>query len=123
MPHLIKILTSNHEQQNLIRIMVCDTFFYRLRGLMFRKNISQDEGLLLVQGNDSRVDSSIHMLFVPFKLGVIWINSNFKVVDRIIAKPWGLAYFPTVPAKYTLEIHPDHLTEFEIGDEVKFIEI
>jgi uncharacterized membrane protein (UPF0127 family) len=90
---------------------------------MFRKNISEDEGLLLVQGKDSRVDSSIHMLFVPFELGVIWINSHFKVVDKIIAKPWRLAYFPAVPAKYTLEIHPDRLSEYEIGDEVKFNEI
>jgi len=90
---------------------------------MFRKNISLDEGLLLVQNRDSRSESSIHMLAVCMDLGIIWIDSDLTIVDKVKAKSWRPAYFPKKPAKYTLEIHPDRMTEFNVGDKVSFNEI
>ncbi len=87
---------------------------------MFRPHLGLDEGLLLTIGKDSRADSSIHMFFVPFDLAVIWINSNMEVVDKVIAKSWRPAYFPAKAARYTLEIHPDHFNEYEIGHKVEF---
>lgn len=90
---------------------------------MFRKNIALDEGLLLVQNRDSKSESSIHMLAVSMDLGVIWINSGLNIVDKIIAKSWRPAYFPAQPAMYTLEIHPDRISEFNIEDKVSFNEI
>ncbi len=102
------------------RIKFCGSFLCRLRGLMFRSHLNLDEGLLLAIGRDSRADSSIHMFFVPFDLAVIWINSNKEVVDKVIAKSWRPAYFPAAAARYTLEIHPDHLNDYEIGHKVEF---
>ena len=87
---------------------------------MFRSRLSPDEGLLLVEKRDSRLDTSIHMLFVPFDLAVVWINSHMTVVDKVIAKPWRPAYLPKADAKYTLEIHPDRWQDYEIGDKVEF---
>jgi len=88
---------------------------------MFRSRISTDDGLLLVQGKrDSRVDSSIHMLFVPFELAVFWINTEMKVVDKVIAKPWKPAYVSAEPARFVLEIHPSRWSDYEIGDSVEF---
>lgn len=87
---------------------------------MFRSELARDEGLLLVESRDSRIDTSIHMLFVPFDLTVVWINSEFSVVDKIIAKSWRAAYFPKAAARYTLEIHPDRWNDYEIGDKVEF---
>jgi uncharacterized protein len=98
----------------------CDSFLCRLRGLMFRSRLELNEGLLLVEKRDSRLDTSIHMFFVPFDLAVIWINSQMIVVDKIIAKSWRPAYFPKADAQYTLEIHPDRLGDYEIGDKVEF---
>jgi uncharacterized membrane protein (UPF0127 family) len=98
----------------------CDSFLCRLRGLMFRSHLALDEGLLLVQSRDSRLDSSIHMFFVPFDLAVFWINSKMEVVDRVIAKSWRPAYFSKADAKYILEIHPDRCNDYEIGDKVEF---
>ena len=69
---------------------------------------------------DSRVDSSIHMLFAPFSLPVIWIDTALTVVDKVLAKPWRPAYFSKQPAQYVLEIHPERWGDFEIGDEVEF---
>ncbi|OGN79992.1 MAG: hypothetical protein A2X27_03860 [Chloroflexi bacterium GWD2_49_16] len=90
---------------------------------MFRHEISHDEGLLLVQNRDSKADSSIHMLAVFMDLAIVWIDSNFSVVDVVLAKSWHPAYFPSHPARYTLEIHPDRISDFKVGDKVSFNEI
>lgn len=60
------------------------------------------------------------MLFVPFELSVFWIDSTLVVVDKVIAKPWRLAYLSTKPARYILEIHPDRRDDYRVGDRVKF---
>lgn len=87
---------------------------------MFRPSLDPDDGLLLVEKRNSRIDTSIHMFFVPFDLAVFWINSNMNVVDKVIAKSWKPAYFPKADAKYTLEIHPNRWADYEIGDKVEF---
>jgi uncharacterized membrane protein (UPF0127 family) len=103
-----------------LHAIYCDSFLCRLRGLMFRSSLPQEEGLLLVEGHDSRIDTSIHMLFVFMDLAVIWINSNNSVVDVVLARSWRPVYLPRQAAKYILEIHPDRLNEFKIGDQVEF---
>lgn len=101
-----------------LEAVYCASFFCRLKGLMFQKNLPAQEGLLLVYGADSRLDASIHMMFVRFDLGVIWINSAGEVVDTILAKQWKPAYFPQKPARYVLEILPERLGEFQVGDRI-----
>ena len=120
MPRPIIVRNLNKEIKSPPQVGFCDSFSCRLRGLMFRKSLSLGEGLLLVEKRDSRLDTSIHMLFVPFDLAVFWINSEMVVVDKIIAKSWHPAYFPKADAKYTLEIHPDRIGDYEIGDKVEF---
>lgn len=87
---------------------------------MFRSRLNPDDGLLLVEKRDSRIDTSIHMFFVPFDIAVFWINSEMTVVDKIIAKSWRPVYVPKADAKFTLEIHPDRFRDYEIGDKVDF---
>lgn len=120
MSDTIFINNLSRKIDNPARITYCDSFACRLRGLMFRSELAKDEGLLLVESKDSRIDTSIHMLFVPFDLTVVWINSEFSVVDKIIAKSWHAAYFPKASAAYTLEIHPDRWNDYQIGDKVEF---
>jgi uncharacterized membrane protein (UPF0127 family) len=121
-----KTIAINNKQRSLagaLRIKYCDTFFTQLRGLTFRARLARDEGLLLVGTRDSRLESSIHMLFVPFDLSVIWINSAMQVVDKVLAKSWRPAYFSKKPARYVLEIHPERWEDFEIGDGVEFKDV
>ena len=123
MTKLIGIENKNRTISRPLHIQVCDTFFTQLRGLTFRSHLAQDEGLLLVGKRDSRLDSSIHMLFVPFDISVIWINSAMRVVDKVLAKSWRPAYFAKQPAKNVLEIHPDRWGDFEIDDSVEFSDV
>ena len=120
MPKEIYILNQNRKIVTPLRIRYCDTFLTQLRGFTFRPRLSPDEGLILVGKRDSRLDSSIHMLFVAFDLTVTWINSEMKVVDKTLAKSWGPAYFSKHPAKYALEIHPERWDDFAVGDSVEF---
>lgn len=120
MPRLIYINNLNRTIERPVCVGYCDSFFCKLRGLMFRSRLPLDEGLLLVEKRDSRLDTSIHMFFVSFDLAVFWINSEMTIVDKVIAKSWRPAYFPKAEAKYTLEIHPDRWGDYEIGDKVEF---
>lgn len=124
MPRFIVVRNLNQPDLSSARVQFCDSFLCRLRGLMFRTRLDPDDGLLLVQGRrDSRVESSIHMFFVPFDLNVIWINMDMLVVDKVIAKAWRPAYFPAAPACYILEIHPQRREDYQIGDKVEFQDV
>ena len=120
MTRFITIPNKNRTLDNPPRIKFCDTFLTQLRGFTFHPRLTLDEGLLLVGTRDSRLDSAIHMLFVSFDLAVFWIDSNMKVVDKVLAKSWRLAYFSNEPARYVLEIHPERWGDYEIGDTVEF---
>ncbi len=116
----IQIINKDLPLPSPLHVPYCDSFLGRLRGLMFRSSLADDSGLLLVEGRDSRMDTSIHMLFVFMDLAVIWINSEKVVVDTVLARSWRPAYLPCQPARYTREIHPSRLKEFRIGDHVEF---
>ena len=120
MPNPIYVNNLTKRLEAPARVGYGDTFQVKLRGLMFRARLARDEGLLLVEKRDSRLDTSIHMFFVPFDLAVFWINSDMTVVDKVIAKSWRPAYFPKADAKFTLEIHPDRFGDYDIGDKVEF---
>ena len=120
MPRPITVQNLSRKLDQPAVVGYCDSFIYKLRGLMFRSRLALDEGLLLVEKRNSRLDTSIHMFFVPFDLAVFWINSDMMVVDKVIAKSWKPAYFPKADAQYTLEIHPTRWADYEIGDKVEF---
>lgn len=119
----ITVQNKSRASSEILHVRYCDTFLTQLRGLTFRSGISREEGLLLAGKRDSRVDSSIHMLFVPFDLTVVWINAAMQVVDKTLAKSWRPAYFSKQPARYVLEIHPERWSDFEIGDGVEFKDV
>lgn len=98
----------------------CDSFTSKLRGFTFRRHLAPADGLVLVEKGESRLSTAIHMLFVNFDLGVIWVNSQCQVVDKTVARPWRLSYAPKVPAQYVIEGHPDILAMVKIGMTVQF---
>jgi uncharacterized protein len=120
MPKPIAVTNLTRKLESPARVGYGDSFLVKLRGLMFRPRLALDDGLLLVEKRNSRLDTSIHMFFVPFDLAVFWINADMTIVDKIIAKSWRPAYFPKADAQYTLEIHPDRFGDYEIGDKVEF---
>ena len=117
------VRVHNHSRGNspLGRARWCDSFSCRLRGLTFRREIPDEEGLILVESSEGRVNTTIHMLFVFFSISVFWVNSEGLVVDKTLAKPWGF-YAPKHAAQFILEASPRILDEVQIGDQLEFID-
>lgn len=105
------------------RLKWCNTFGRKLRGFTFRRHLAEAEGLVLVEKSDSRVSTAIHMLFVFFDLGIVWVNNAGQVVDKTLARSWRLSYAPKAPARYVIELHPNLLDCLQIGDRVRFEEV
>ena len=104
----------------LARVRWCDSAWCRFRGLMLRGTLAPDEGLLLVYGHASVVGSSIHMFFMRFAIAVLWLDEEFRVVSKTLAKPWRPYYAADSPAQYILEAPPTLLDSIAVGDRVEF---
>jgi len=94
------------------------TFFQRFRGLMF----SKPRNLVIVAPKETIKHTSIHTCFMLFPLDVLWLNSDFEVVDG--AKKTGNWRFfkPDKPAKYVVEIGIGSIGKTRIGDKIEFVE-
>jgi len=123
MMRYVLIYHQNHPDGQPVRARYCNTFFCRLRGFTFRRRLAPGEALLLVQPRQNRLDAGIHMLGVLTDLAVFWINDHGDVVDLCLARRWQPIIIPRRPARYVLEMAPDRLPEFRIGDRVSIEEI
>ncbi len=129
-PPLVIILPSVMERKQIIHVESgetlipqarwCDGFGSKLRGFTFRRQLGPDDGLVLVEKSDSKMSTSIHMFFVFFDLGVIWVNDAGEVVGTVLAKPWRPSYVPPQPARYVIEGHPAVLEKVKAGDHIRF---
>jgi uncharacterized membrane protein (UPF0127 family) len=121
MTRWIDVFTEKHDAP-LVRARWCVSFRCRLAGLMFCRSLAPGRGLLLVQTRASRADSAIHMLFVFFPIGVVWLDEERRVVDRKLARPWRL-YWPGQGASYILEGDPGLVECLAIGEKVVFRDV
>jgi uncharacterized membrane protein (UPF0127 family) len=119
----IRIVNQTHPRSEPILAKYCQSFFCQLHGLMFTASLAENDGLLLVQGSESRINASIHMMFMRMDIAVVWIDGQHSVVDKVLARRWKLAYLPMKAAKYVLETGVLNLGDFNIGDKVLFEEI
>ncbi len=104
----------------LARAKWCRTYWCHLRGLMFRRDLPEDEGLLFVYGRESIAQSSIHMMFMNFDIATIWLNNDQRIVHKTLAKRWRLAYASPTPARYVIEARPSLLERVNVGDKLDF---
>ncbi len=104
----------------LARAKWCASYGCRLRGLMFRRRIAEDEGLLFVFPRPTVLDATIHMFFVFFPIAAVWLDGDGRVVDARLAKPWRPFYKPARPARYLIEAHPALLERVRVGERLRF---
>jgi uncharacterized membrane protein (UPF0127 family) len=120
--NIIEITNTTRPLIRPINANYCDGFFCWFLGLMFRRTLEPEEGLLRAGKRENLSDSTIHMLFMFVDLTVVWLNDARQVVDVKIARRWRLFYAPQSPAKYVLELPVDRFDEFQIGDQLQFDE-
>lgn len=109
-------------QESYLTLTLCDTFFSRLKGLMFQKGLPPGGGLLFDEKRDSRLNSAIHMFFMRFPIAVFWVNSANILVSKSLAKPWHPFYIPSAPARYIIETSTSNLELWNVGDKILFDE-
>lgn len=92
---------------------VADSLFSKIMGLMFTQSI--DESYALLFPFDYERQASLHMLFVPYDLGAIWLSDN-TVNNSTVMKRW----FGTSRGRgnIIIELHPKHAQAIESGDQL-----
>lgn len=103
---------------------LANTFIKRALGLMLRKSLGENEGML-IEFSKSISSRSIHSFFMRFPIELIFINESNKIAEIAQLKPWSY-YSPNEKAnlKYVLEVNPNFSSKHDIkaGDalEIEF---
>ena len=98
-------------------VEVADSVFSQMRGLMFRRSIPDDYGLLF--RFDTAESRSLHMLFVPFAIDALWLVDN-EVVAKKRLRPWlGLG---RAAADTLVELPAGAADGVAVGDRVALVE-
>lgn len=98
------------------KVCIADTFFRRLKGFMFKKNIDFQEGLFFTNVN------AIHMFFMRFSIDVIFLTNDLRVLKIThTLKPWRLTACLRAWAVIELPAEKSLKTSTEIGDVLELI--
>jgi len=100
------------------QVRLCDTFWRRGRGLMFRRSLDPDEAYLFRWGRPSRAEATIHSLFCFFPFAVLWLDADQTLVDCRLVRPWALVVAPEVAAASFVEGTPEMLDKVSLGDRI-----
>lgn len=102
--------------------MVWATSTFRISlGLMFASKKRIDKGICLVMPikKDVKFGASVTMFFCFFPMEILFVNSNFCVVDKVILKPWRLNYTPKSACMYVIESSVGKFKDINIKDIIK----
>lgn len=91
------------------------------KGLMFKDKKKVDEGMCLVMpaSKDVKFGATVTMFFCFVDMQIIFVNSKFEVVDKIILKTWNPSYTPKAECKYVIESIVGKFDNIKIGDKVE----
>jgi uncharacterized membrane protein (UPF0127 family) len=102
----------------VVNVKYCDTFWSKFIGLMFSRELKPDYGVILVENNETRINTAIHMMFVNYDITVLWLDKQMVIVDKVLAKKWAPIYVPKKPAQYIVELHQSKFSEYSIGEKL-----
>jgi uncharacterized membrane protein (UPF0127 family) len=93
------------------RCAIADTVWARMKGLLGRRDLPADEGLLI------RPCSSIHMFFMRFPIDAVFIDRDMNVVGLAAdLKPWRMAWRRRAHAVIELAAGQAAQRGLQIGD-------
>ena len=89
-------------------IKLADSFFTRLKGLMFRKDQLVEEGLWIFPCN------SIHMCFMKFSIDAVFLTKEGRIVKMVEnLQPWRFVK-PIKDAYSVIELPAGTITKLEL---------
>jgi hypothetical protein len=111
-------------KRHLFNVLIADTQVKQMLGLMHRKGMKRNEGMLFIFNKANFY--SIWMLNMKFPIDILWLNGKGVVVDSIKnAKPCKSIvsckeYRPKKPAVYVLEVSSGVIDELGIKEGERF---
>ncbi|MCL5423823.1 MAG: DUF192 domain-containing protein [Candidatus Marsarchaeota archaeon] len=101
--------TKIYIEEKEITVLIADNFIKRMIGLMYKKSLNSDSGMLFIFNKPDY--HSIWMLNMHFNIDILWIDNNFKIVDVCEnAAPCTSmfnckTYIPKSPDRYIIELN------------------
>jgi len=105
-----------------IKAEVADTTLKRIEGLMSKKTLPDNEGMLFIFGEENY--HGIWMVNMSFSIDIIWVNKNLEIVDITEdVQPCKIncpVYLPDERALYVLEVNSGFTkkNKLQIGDTI-----
>ena len=98
----------------------------RMRGLMFRKTINEDQGMLFVFESEGLY--SFWMKDMNFSIDILWLDGQKRIIHLEhdvppCKKEPCPSYGPTLPSKYVLELKAGSIKKrnLKLYDRIDFI--
>lgn len=110
------ILDSNKVIKKKIDIEIADTEYDRELGLMFRKEMSDEQGMLFIFPVEDELSFWMRNTYIP--LDMIFINSQKRIITihkNTIPLSEG-SYRSSAPAKYVLEVNGGFTDRYQIKE-------
>ncbi len=101
-----------------LRTRLTKTSWERMKGLMFEDAKKFNYALIFENQSESRISSSVHMIFVFFPIDIIFLNKEKIVVDKVTLQPFMPNYTPKKPAKYFIEMPNGKNKKIKIDDKI-----
>ncbi len=97
-------------------VIIADTPFPRMRGLLGRKEFNPGEALIIKPCN------AIHTFFMPFAIDCLFVDKNNRVIKSISKLPAFRMTFPCFASKLVIELPAGtlNITSTQIGDILSF---
>ena len=96
------------------------TTWQRTKGLMFEDKKKFDYALIFDFPIESKIGTSLHMIFVFFPIDVLFLNKEKKVVDKVTLPPFQPNYTPRKAAKYVIEMPQGKAKTVKIGNKIEW---
>lgn len=110
-------------KNKIYQLEIADTFLQKRQGLMHRKTLQKNAGMLFVYFGPA--DHRIWMKNTLIPLTVIWLDENARIINIKILQPCKSMNCPvssaSKPSKFILELHQNQYTQFNIGDQLPAI--
>ena len=102
-------LSSRHSPDLCLSVRIARTFAARCIGLLNRRSLAENEGLLFMPGG------SIHTFGMHFPIDIVFLDAHMTVLavaPRV--KPWRFAWAPTGTC-YVLELVADRAARAQLN--------
>jgi len=105
-------------KDKLYELEIADTQARKSQGLMFRKALASNAGMLFYFNESGGLYIWMKNTLIP--LTVLWLDDHARVIHIERLQPCKAdpcpSYGPDQPARYVIELHADEWKRFEPGD-------